>query len=295
VELQAATELETKMSKNPSVETQRDLETLYSNHQLMDVLCEALEPLARTYDKEEDHEMLTKALVHIYLHRQTNVETLVGLLSPRYGTPQEVADKLSAFVENDFLDFHDDLEEPDRSRFIVKYDVTDEIERMLARYQYPLPMVVIPRLVQTNRDNGYETVEGRLVLNGSSWFDHEDTDLCLDHINRANSVGLTFDKAVMRSEQASFIRPKRKVGEDFEDFQKRHKQAEVFYKTSLKVMEELDMLADQFWLTHKYDRRGRCYAQGYHVSTQGTDYNKAVLQLANKERISGTLQPEAEG
>ena len=63
------------------------------------------------------------------------------------------------------------------------------------------------------------------------------------------------------------------------------KQASVFYNSSVSVMEGIAELSDVFYLTHKYDRRGRCYASGYHINTQGTDYNKAVIQLAHKEEI----------
>ena len=81
------------------------------------------------------------------------------------------------------------------------------------------------------------------------------------------------------------ILPKRKIGEAFDEFQKRQKQAQVFYEHSLEVMQAIATLGNEFWLTHKYDRRGRTYAVGYHINTQGTDYNKAVLELAKKEVI----------
>ena len=40
------------------------------------------------------------------------------------------------------------------------------------------------------------------------------------------------------------------------------------------------------YLTHKYDKRGRVYCQGYYISYQGTDWNKAVIELSNKEIVS---------
>jgi len=39
-------------------------------------------------------------------------------------------------------------------------------------------------------------------------------------------------------------------------------------------------------LTHKYDKRGRCYSQGYHVNPQGNDWNKAVIEFAEKEPVT---------
>lgn len=49
---------------------------------------------------------------------------------------------------------------------------------------------------------------------------------------------------------------------------------------------KIDQLSDEVYLTHRYDRRGRVYASGYHVNTQGDDYRKAVLTLANKEVLN---------
>jgi len=38
-------------------------------------------------------------------------------------------------------------------------------------------------------------------------------------------------------------------------------------------------------MTHRYDKRGRVYCMGYHVNYQGTPWNKAVIELADKEMI----------
>ena len=39
------------------------------------------------------------------------------------------------------------------------------------------------------------------------------------------------------------------------------------------------------FITHKFDKRGRIYSQGYHVHIQGTSYKKAILELHNKEMV----------
>ena len=48
-------------------------------------------------------------------------------------------------------------------------------------------------------------------------------------------------------------------------------------------MEILTEESDTFYLPHKYDKRGRTYCQGYHVSYQGAAWNKAVIEFANEE------------
>ncbi len=256
------------------VETQRNLEEIFNRNQLMDVLRDQFSPLS-------DDPFEIDVLCQIYLHKQADVPTMVGLFSPKWGEPQDVADLLINVVEADLVDF-----DMDSRKFIMKYEITQDVQDLLDRYQFPLPMVVRPNKVTNNKSgSGYFDTKGRIVLNGSDVFDEE--DMCLDHINRANSVGLTLNTSVVASEEGNMILPKRKNGEGFEEFQKRQKQAQVFYETSYEVMQGLLTLGNEFWLTHKYDRRGRTYAVGYHINSQGTDYNKAVLELSRKEIING--------
>ena len=56
-----------------------------------------------------------------------------------------------------------------------------------------------------------------------------------------------------------------------------------------EVMEALFMMGNEFYLTHRYDKRGRCYAQGYHVTTQGNPWNKAVIEFAHEELATGAI------
>lgn len=267
------------MEDTSMIQTQKNLEELYNRNQLLDVLREQFHPLV--VDEEGVHDPFKlDVIVQIYLHKQADIPTMVGLFSPKWGEPQEVALLLMECVEDDLIDF--DMGE---ERFILKYGITSDVEEALAQYQFPLPMVIPPKkLTKNNMGSGYLDTRGHIILNGSDVFKEE--DVCLDHINRANSVCLTLNMDVAASEEGNMIVPKRKVGEDFEDFRKRRKQAEVFYNTSLKVMQGLTALGNEFWLTHKYDRRGRTYAVGYHVNSQGTDYNKAVLELDRKEILS---------
>lgn len=267
------------MTKSPTKQTQTDLETLFNKNQLLPVLRGEFTEFLEGNVAEDQLGVFVEALVQIYLHRQCDPETMVGILSPKFGEPQEVADILLLMCEFDFIDYDTNLK-----RFKVKYDISEDVQEMLSRYQYPLPMVTPPKTLKSNTDTGYETIKGSVILNGSKHFNK--TDNCLDHLNRVNSVSLCLDMSVIKSAEGKMITPSRNQGEDFTDFRKRMKQASVFYDTSVNVMETIDSLSDELFMTHKYDRRGRTYASGYHVNTQGTDYNKAVLQLSNKELVT---------
>jgi len=256
------------------IDTQKNLEELYSKNQLLKVLREQFSPLT------EDPFQLD-VIVQIYLHKQADVPTMVGIFSPKWGEPQDIADLLKVCVEEDLLDF-----DTETKKFTLTYGISADVEDLLARYQFPLPMIVRPLKVVNNRmGSGYFDTKGSIVLKGSNIFDEE--DVCLDHINRCNAVALSLNVNVVASAEGNMIIPKRKIGEGFENFQKRQKQAQVFYDHSFEVMEGMLTLGNEMYLTHKYDRRGRTYAVGYHINSQGTDYNKAVLELHNKEIING--------
>jgi hypothetical protein len=265
----------------PTEQTQQDLETIFSKYQLLPELRrEYGEFLSKTIDKNNpDFELYVDILVQIYLHKQADIETMVGILSPKYGNPQEVANKLITACEKDILDYNQNTK-----RFVVIHSISPDIEAMLERYQYPLPMIIPPKILRSNKSSGYLTIDTPVVLNGSSYF--KDKDLCLDHLNKANQVALCLDFLVIDSPQGKYSKPIKKINEDSKEYLKRVKQATVFFTSSMEIMRAIGDLTSKFYLTHRYDRRGRVYASGYHINTQGSDYYKAVIQLANKELIS---------
>jgi hypothetical protein len=269
--------------KNPSRQTQQDLETIFSKYQLLDVLktefSKFLESNGFT-SKDENYKLYTDILVQIYLHKQADPETMVGVLSPEYGTPQGVADKLLIAVEIDLLDYN-----PITERFILIYSISKDVEDMIDRYQYPLPMVIEPKEIKHNNDTGYLTISGSIILNGSSYFKNK--DLCIDHLNRSNKIPLELDFSVINSPQGKYVKPEKntKEGEGYKEYSRRVKQALVFFSTSKEIMEGISTLTDKIYLTYKYDRRGRVYSSGYHINPQGSDYHKAVLILHEKEII----------
>ncbi len=79
---------------------------------------------------------------------------------------------------------------------------------------------------------------------------------------------------------------KPKEGETKQDFEKRKRAFEKYDRTAKDVMALLMQHSDRFWMTHRYDKRGRVYCQGYHVNYQGTPWNKAVVEFANKEHVT---------
>ena len=66
---------------------------------------------------------------------------------------------------------------------------------------------------------------------------------------------------------------------------KRKKAFEKFDSTCRHIYRLMYEAGNRFYLTHKVDKRGRTYAQGYHVNTQGAAWNKATIELADMEVV----------
>jgi len=219
-----------------------------------------------------------EALVQIALHKRMTPASMIGiLLKHNPSDAQWVADTLHVLIGINFIKF-----DPSRNQLIVIHDIPADLQRELDCFQYPLPMVCEPNKLKSNRDTGYMTTRGSVILRDN----HHDDDICLDHLNRMNRVALrvnTHTAGMIANRWRNLDKPKE--DEDLRDFQKRKKAFEKFDATVRHVMKLLYEAGNRFYLTHKYDKRGRSYCQGYHVNYQGAPWNKAVVELADPELV----------
>ena len=219
-------------------------------------------------------------LVQMVLHKRTKVNVLVGIMRRHYkgpGASQWATDELLKCVEADLIDWN-----PTTRDFIIRYDITQDVQDDLDRYQYPLPMIVKPRPIRTNEDTGYFTSQNSVILKNN----HHEDDVCLDHLNKINSIKLKIDHTtamMIKNQWKNLDKPK--VGEDRKEYNRRVKAFEKYDRTAKDVMAHLEIAGNEFYLTHKYDKRGRCYCQGYHVSYQAAPWNKAVINFVNEEVV----------
>lgn len=267
--------------------TQIELEGLYAKNHLM-------KRLRAEFDVEgmdtfcTEHELPRKftidLMAQISLHRRAPMSTLVGILHHHFGdTKQDLqtcADTIWRAAEAGVVNY-----DPIAWQFTVRFDVSDAVQGELERFQYPLPMVVPPRPIQGNRDTGYFTITGSVILKDN----HHEDDVCLDHLNRVNQIPLVInpDTARMVVNQWRNL-DHQKEGETQKDFEKRLRAFEKYDRVSRDVIDALFMTGEPFYLTHRYDKRGRCYAQGYHVTTQGNAWNKAMIEFADQELVLAT-------
>lgn len=264
---------------------QESLEQLYSRCMLMPRLRREF-----TEDKEFEFPLYMKEqgipekfgidlLCQMALHKRAKLEALVGLLRHHFeGNSQRTADMLHLAAKADLVDWS-----PNLKIFIVKFNISADVQYELDRFQHPLPMVIEPREIKNNLSSGYLHGSDSVLLRDN----HHNDDVCLDHLNRVDKVPLTVNMntaSMIKNQWKNLDKPK--VGETRIEFERRKKAFEKYDRTAMDVMALLMQHSDRFWMTHRYDKRGRVYCQGYHVNYQGTPWNKAVCEFADKEHVT---------
>jgi hypothetical protein len=158
------------------------------------------------------------------------------------------------------------------SRIPLEKELIDFIEDS----QYLPPMVCEPLELVNNFSSGYLTHNDSLILGQGN---HHDGDICLDVLNTMNKVSLSLDTEFLS-----------KVEEEptFElDTQDKIDQWNIFKAQGYEFYKLMVRCGNEFYLTHKVDKRGRIYSQGYHITTQGTAFKKAMINLSKEEVVFG--------
>lgn len=263
---------------------QLEIERLFNKNQLIPRLKQEFKTTAAFKDQMEKFNIPLDfgytLLAQMALHKRAGMQTMVGILRHFFNTSQECADMLLVAAHADLVDWH-----PVHRQFILKWDVSTDVKNDLERYQYPLPMVVQPKEVTNNTQTGYLTIKSSIILKDN----HHEDDVCLDHINSLNRIKLRVNHDVARMVKNSWKGlDKPKPDEEYEEYQKRVRAFEKYDRTAYEVMEMIEISGGgEFYLTHKYDKRGRCYSQGYHINYQGNPWNKAVISFAKGEIVDG--------
>lgn len=264
------------------VQKQIELEKLYDKHELIPTLRSELEDSGFDFKDffetaNVPYEFGISLLVQLMIHKRCNPETMIGIMRAKAKTTQEAADLIMVCVRIGCVHYEESV-----NMLMSKFTVSSDLQYRLDQFQYPLPMVIPPEPVKKNSDIGYLTRKGSIILKDNF---HTD-DVCLEIINKMNSVPLTINKhtAVMVKNKWRNL-DKRKPSESNEDFQKRRKAFEKYDSVSRETINKIFGESSIFYLTHAYDKRGRMYCQGHHINYQGTDWNKAIVEFAEEEII----------
>ena len=262
---------------------QLELEKLYDKNQLMPRVrkafreCAGLDFSKLMVEAGIDLNFGFDLLAQIAVHKRATVPTIVGALRHHCASAQAAATELEKCVNAKLLSYF-----ARDQQLVVEYEITSSLQSELDRYQFPLPMVVRPRELKHNLDSGYLLGKSSVILRDN----HTDEDVCLDHLNRLNQMKLTINLGVAKTIQNKWKGlDKKHEDESWDDFMKRKKAFAKYDSVAKDVMEKLLKEGNEIYLCWKYDKRGRCYPTGFHVNPQGTPWNKAVVEFADRELV----------
>lgn len=188
-----------------------------------------------------------------------------------------MAEILAVLCETNVFDIYK-LSKYDSMKVKHNIPLPQELKDFIRDSEYLPPMLCEPRKLVNNYSSGYLTHNDSLILGNGN---HHNGDICLDVLNKKNSTPLKLCvEFISKYEEES--------NKDFETPEQRE-QWSNFKRQSYEFYTLMAQQGNKFYLTHKVDKRGRIYAQGYHISTMGTSFKKASIELYEEEVVEGSL------
>lgn len=157
--------------------------------------------------------------------------------------------------------------------------LSQKLTKYIVESSYLPPMVCEPMTISANHHSGYLTHNESVILKSN----HHNDPLALDCLNIQNKVALTLDTEFLSTVEETPSTPLDSVD--------KMKGWNRFKQDSYAMYIRLTQQARKIYLTHKYDKRGRMYAEGYHITTQGSPFKKAMLEFADVEVVKGVPCP----
>lgn len=188
---------------------------------------------------------------------------------------QTTAEIVGVLAETDLYDLTKASERSSvrlQSRIVVSPELQDAIDRA----QYLPPMVCVPPDVTDNYKSPYLSFNECQILGKKN---AHSEDICLDVLNLQNKVPLQLDRDFLNhvEEKPSFNL----------DTSEKKEAWRMFKRQSEAVYDLMISQGNKFYIPNRPDKRGRLYASGYHITTQGTAYKKAMIEFANEAIVKG--------
>ena len=211
---------------------------------------------------------------------------------------QTVAELLAVLCQTDVFDI-EKASKYSSLMLISRIQLPTDILGFIENSHFLPPMLVKPLELVHNRSNGHLSYNDSLILSKGN---HHEGDICLDVLNKINAVPLKLatdflcqveedpnteytvewahKKANKKGQNITDAEAQQRVDKAIENFHRFKVQSYKFYTLMAQY-------GNLFYLTHKVDKRGRIYASGYHLSTQGTAFKKASIELHKEEVVTG--------
>ena len=221
---------------------------------------------------------LTKVILNILTQTVLIASDYVPLLSicssvsfglSRYHDIQTCADVLWLINQTDLIL----IDVVNDTRYIQSnMELPDELVNRLTLMCVLPPMLVKPRTLRHNKSCGYLTINKDSLILGDKENYHDEC-ISLGVLNTLNSQAYQLDLDICYKYE------KELTGDELT-----HNKAKEQFEYFRDVIQDKTIS-----FTHKVDKRGRIYSQGYQFNTQGSSYEKACINLKTKEFVEGEL------
>lgn len=207
----------------------------------------------------------------------------LGLSTKREGI-HTMAEILAVLCETDAFDITDVFNtKGDKDLFIInRLPLSKSLLIWIERASFLPPMVRPPKLVVNNSCSGYLNHNESVILQNKN---HHLNPISLDCINTQNQIPLRLDLELLKS--LDEVPNKPLLDKDSKSQWDAHRKQSI---DMYMLMKDEDL-----YFSHRYDKRGRMYTQGYHINPQGTAYKKASLSFSIPEPVSKEVALEFSG
>jgi hypothetical protein len=253
-----------------------ELEQLFDSRLKFDLLLKTINnPDLLTYLKDNDipEKFGLMLLVQMNLLEIANIETLVGILQSKCDNVQHCANLLEKCIEIDLVDYNGKW-------FLVRHKLERNLLQKVKALIYPLPMTSKPNILKTNNDSAYSYIGSESVITKPK-LNYHTNEVCLSHINKMNNIALSINNI---DKTKNYVKPKK--DDTAVTLNQKKQRLNKFMSETNDIYTHLIMQGNKFHLAHKYDKRGRIYPCGYHITYSGNEYQKSVIELFNKKVIN---------
>lgn len=271
--------------------TQELVEKMYNRKQQRNLLRKCFQSIIEPIkDKIADENIVLDVLGILALRKEMYVTSLVEILITKHDIDKSAIDIAQNIMTAGLFGLINLNIVNNNVKVYAKYSLNQQAYNILEQYQYLLPMIVEPLPVgeyKTNKGSGYLTIRNdSLILNNN----HHKGDLCTEVLDLMNETPLSLNISLIKTVRNNWKNlDKQQEGETEEEYQERVKAFETYERLFMNAAAFLIHQGNEFYLTHKYDKRGRLYACGYQLNTQGNSFQKAVIELRNRETISDII------
>jgi hypothetical protein len=234
-------------------------------------------------DSINGEELVMDVLVACLGSESQSIQAVCGAIYPSLKYEEDIdgvkmlADILFVLCESDLYDIYHNSSKELCIRSVYKLEPITL--QAINRTKFLPVMRCKPNKVVNNKNCGFLTFEEHCILKRHN---HHDLKISLDVLNYQNSIELCIDPYVFEWEYEFKMKPEyeNKTALQLKEIQDQHEMFKVeMYKTTE------DIIDNNFYLIHRFDSRGRIYCSGYEHSYQGSEYQKALINIAKKEFI----------